>query len=97
MLRQLIASTLIAASLLSIVPAHAETVSQCRERAYKDYDYAVDAGVSPSQAQAVLHRDLGDCEVATKSNDKETLPKRPVSDRQKFVPQPNPEPSGTGH
>jgi hypothetical protein len=68
MLRQLIAASLltvsIVASLATIAPpAHAETVSQCRERAYRYYDEIVAEGTPQAEAAQVLHQDLRACEA----------------------------------
>jgi hypothetical protein len=68
MLRQIISASLltvsIAASLLSIAPpAHAETVSQCRERAYRYYDAIVAEGTPEAEAAKVLRQDLRACEA----------------------------------
>jgi hypothetical protein len=68
MLRQIISASLltvsIAVSLLSIAPpAHAETVSQCRERAYRYYDYLIAEETPQAEAAQVLHEDLRACEA----------------------------------
>ena len=48
--------------LVSTPPAHAETVSQCRARAYRLYDSLIDEGYTQAEAQKELHRSLALCE-----------------------------------
>ena len=63
LLRQLIAVSTIALSLVCFVPqGHAETVSQCRARAYRQYDALVDSGVAEAEARKVLAASLKRCE-----------------------------------
>ena len=44
------------------VPAHAETVSQCRARAYRLYDRLIEDGYTQAEAQKELHQSLALCE-----------------------------------
>jgi|GEM_PF-2089443 len=44
------------------VPAHAETVSQCRARAYRQFDRLIEDGYTQAEAQKVLSRSLARCE-----------------------------------
>ena len=48
--------------LVSTPPAHAETVSQCRQRAYNQYDRLIEDGYTQAEAQEVLSRSLARCE-----------------------------------
>jgi len=49
-------------ALLSTTPAHAETVSQCRARAYRQYDRLIESGYTEAEAQKELHQSLARCE-----------------------------------
>lgn len=49
-------------TLLVSLPAHAETVSQCRERAYRQRDRLIEDGYTEAEAQEVLSRSLARCE-----------------------------------
>lgn len=52
----------IAISTLLVSPnAQAETVSQCRERAYRQYDTLVASGVPEAEARKVLAQSLKRC------------------------------------
>lgn len=48
--------------LVSTPPAHAETVSQCRARAYRQFDRLIEDGYTQAEAQKVLSRSLARCE-----------------------------------
>lgn len=48
--------------LSTTTPAHAETVSQCRERAYRQHDRLIEDGYTEAEAQKVLSRSLARCE-----------------------------------
>ena len=58
----MITTIAITAALISTTPAHAETVSQCRARAYRMYDRLLDEGYTQAEAQKELHRSLARCE-----------------------------------
>ena len=58
----LMITTIAITTLLISSPAHAETVSQCRERAYRQYDRLIDDGYTQAEAQEVLSRSLARCE-----------------------------------
>lgn len=62
MLRQIIAASTIAVSLLCFVPqSHAESNRQCEARAYANYERNIRSGMSHDRAAHVLDFDLGSC------------------------------------
>ena len=58
----LMIATIAISTLLVSSPAHAETVSQCRERAYRQRDRLIEDGYTEAEAQEVLSRSLARCE-----------------------------------
>jgi len=58
----MITTIAITAALISTTPAHAETVSQCRARAYRQYDRLIESGYTEAEAQKELRRSLARCE-----------------------------------
>ena len=58
----LMIATISISTLLVSSPVHAETVSQCRERAYRQHDRLIDDGYTEAEAQEVLSRSLARCE-----------------------------------
>ena len=58
----MITTIAITAALISTTPAHAETVSQCRARAYRQYDRLIESGYTEAEAQKELHRSLARCQ-----------------------------------
>ena len=58
----MITTIAITTALVSTPPAHAETVSQCRARAYRQYDRLIESGYTEAEAQKELHQSLARCE-----------------------------------
>jgi hypothetical protein len=65
MVSRIIAGLTLAALTLPLfaLSAHAETISQCRERAYRYYDAIVAEGTPEAEAAKVLRQDLRACEA----------------------------------
>lgn len=66
-IRSIVSALMIAAIAMSTflataTPAHAETVSQCRARAYRQFDRLIEDGYTEAEAQKVLSRSLARCE-----------------------------------
>lgn len=60
--RIILAAAISFVSIATLVPSvTAETVSQCRARAYRYYDHLVDTGTSESEAKRILAGDLRRC------------------------------------